>query len=117
MGNTGSSEKAETSPISKAKLLLSDGDVTEAFSVLKKATEKGDVMACYHCGFMMIQGIGCETDLKGGLELIEKGMKLQESSDISCKSDESDTELFQPQAVFLSSLFFILMNLFLCFTH
>ena len=47
------------SPIIEAKSFLSQGNVTRAFGVLKKGAENGDVMACFDCGFMMIQGIGC----------------------------------------------------------
>ena len=74
------------SPVIEAKSFLSQGDETGAFAVLKKAAENGDVMACYDCGFMMIQGIGCEKDQYEGLELIETGRKLEkESSDNSWK--------------------------------
>ena len=57
-------------------------------------------MACYDCGFMMIQGIGCEKDWEEGLKLISKGVKLEEESDgISWTSDGSVSELFEPQSV------------------
>ena len=52
--------------IIEAKFLLSNGDEARALAVLKKAAESGDVMACYDAGFMMIQGIGCDKDPKGG---------------------------------------------------
>ena len=108
MGNTFSSEDTGGSPIIEARSLLSQGDVTGAFDVLKKAAEHEDVMACYDCGFMMIQGIGCEKNWKGGLELISKGMELEkESEDMSWKSDGSASELFEPQSMNLSSLFFV----------
>ena len=110
MGNTESSQKEDTgiSPIIKAKSLLSKGNVTKAFSVLKKAAENGDVMACFDCGFMMIQGIGCEMDWEGGLELISKGVELEnESPDMSWKSDGSASELFEPQLMDIQSLFFV----------
>ena len=118
MGNTGSS------PIIEAKSPLSSGDVAGAFGVLKKGAENGDVMACYDCGFMMIQGIGCEKDWKGGLEWISKGVELEkESSDMSWKSDGSSSELFEPQSMDLNRLL-LLMNMdlndhisFLEFTH
>ena len=101
------------SPIIEAKSLLSQGDEAGAFAVLKKAAEHGDVMACYDCGFMMIQGIGCKKDREGGLELISKGVELEkESEDMSWKSDGSASELFEPQSMDLSSLF-LLMNLVL----
>ena len=107
MGNT------ESSPINEAKSLLSNGDIAEAFAVLKKAAGHGNVMACYDCGFMMIQGIGCEKNWKGGLELISKGMELEkESEDMSWKSDGSASELFEPQSMNLSCLF-LLMNVVL----
>ena len=99
-------EDTEVSPIIEAKLLLSNGDVAEAFAVLKKGAEDGDVMACYDCGFMMIQGIGCEVDRQGGLELISIGMKLEEESeDMSWKSGGSVSELFEPQKMRFFSLF------------
>ena len=113
MGNTKSSQKEDTrgSPILEAKSLLSQGDNAGACGVLKKAAEHGDVMACYDCGFMMIQGIGCDKDWRGGLELLSKGVELEkESEDMSWKSDGSASELFEPQSMKLSSLF-LLMNL------
>ena len=101
------------SPIIEAKSLLSQGDATGAFGVLKKAAEHGDVMACYDCGFMMIQGIGCEKDWEGGLELLSKGVELEkESEDMSWKSDGSASELFEPQSMSLNCLR-LLMNLVL----
>ena len=101
------------SPIIEAKSLLSQGDVTGAFGVLKKAAEHADVMACYDCGFMMIQGIGCEENWRGGLKLLSKGMELEkESEDMSWKSDGSASELFEPQSMDLSCLF-LLVNLVL----
>ena len=96
-------EDTEISSIIKAKSLLSNGDEAGAFTVLKKGAKSGDVMACYDCGFMMIQGIGCEKDLKGGIELISKGVKLEEKSGkMSWKSDGSVSELFEPQSMDLS---------------
>ena len=97
------------SPIIEAKSLLSNGDVAGAFGVLKKGAEDGNVMACFDCGFMMIQGIGCEKDWEGGLELISKGVELEkESSNMSWKSDGSVTQLFQPQKMDLYCLFLLL---------
>ena len=113
MGNTESSERQESSPIVEAKSLLSNGNRAKAFAVLKKAAEDGNVMACYNCGYMMIQGIGCFRNEKEGLELISKGVKLEkQSKDMSWKSDESVTELFHPQYMHLESLS-LLINLFL----
>ena len=101
------------SPIIKAKSLLSNGDVAGAFGVLKKGAENGDVMACFDCGFMMIQGIGCEKDWKGGFELISKVVKLEkESEGMSWRSGGSVIELFEPQSMSLSGLF-LLMNVVL----
>ena len=98
-------KKQRISPIIEAKSLLLKDDVVGAFAVLKKGAEGGDVMACYDCGFMMIQGIGGERDWKGGLEMISKGMKLEnESKDISWKSDGSVSELFEPQSMNLNCL-------------
>ena len=95
------------SPIIEAKALLSQGDTAGAFAVLKEAAEKGDVMACYDCGFMMIQGIGCETNQGGGFKLISKGMKLEkETEDMNWKLNGSVSELFEPQSMDLSCLFF-----------
>ena len=105
MGNTFSSEDTRGSPIVEAKSLLSQGDKAGAFDVLKKAAEHGDVMACYDCGFMMIQGIGCRKNLREGLKLLSKGVELEkESEDMSWKSDGSASELFEPQSVNLSGL-------------
>ena len=50
-------------------------------------------MACYDCGFMMIQGIGCEKDWEEGLDLMNKGVRLEkESEDMSWKSDGSASD-------------------------
>ena len=106
-------KRQRTSPVIEAKSLLSQGDEAKAFDVLKKAAKHGDVMACYDCGFMMIQGIGCEKNLRGGLKLLSKGVELEkESEDMSWKSDGSASELFEPQSMNLSGLF-LLMNLVL----
>ena len=106
MGNTESSEDTGGSPIIEAKSLLSNGKVTRAFAVLKEAAENGNVMACYDCGFMMIQGIGCIKYRKGGFELISKGMELEkESKNMSWKSDGSVSELFEPQSMVLNCPF------------
>ena len=79
---------------------------TGAFAVLKKAAKNGDVMACHDAGFMMIQGIGCDKDLRGGLELMSKGTKLEgDSEDLSWKSDGSATELLEPQSMFIGCEF------------
>ena len=94
------------SSIIEAKSLLSKGDVAGAFSVLKKGADNGNVMACFDCGFMIIQGIGCEKNWKGGLQLIYKGMELEKQpSNIHWKSDGSVTEFLKPQSIFLPSLF------------
>ena len=99
-------EDPEIFPIIEAKSLLSNGDEAGAFAFLKKAADCGDVMACYDAGFMMIQGIGCEKDLRGGLELMCKRMKLdKESEDLNWKSDGSATELLEPQSMFIGGVF------------
>ena len=101
-------EDTGTSPVIEAKSLLSKGDVEGAFAVLKEGAENGNVMACFDCGFMMIQGIGCKNNRDGGFQLISKGVKLEEESkDVSWKSNGSVTELFKPQSVDLGRLFFI----------
>ena len=106
-------KRQRTSPVIEAKSLLSQGDEAGAFGVLKKAAKHGDVMACYDCGFMMIQGIGCKQNWRGGLKLLSKGVELEkESEDMSWKSDGSASELFEPQSMNLSCLF-LLMNLVL----
>ena len=112
MGNSESSEQGQkqgdtgTSPIVEAKSLLSNGDQAGAFAVLKEAAENGNVMACYDCGFMMVQGIGCKKDWGGGLELIEKGRKLEgQSKNMNWKSDGSVTELLEPQTIKTIGLF------------
>ena len=103
-------ENTGVSPIIEAKSLLSDGDVEGAFAVLKEGAENENAMACYDCGFMMIQGIGCEKNREEGLELMSKGMKLEEeSSDMSWRSCGSATELLGPQTMNLYCLF-LLMN-------
>ena len=104
-------KKRRTSPIIKAKSLLSNGDEGGAFGVLKKGAESGDVMACYDSGFMMIEGIGCGVDWRGGFELMGRGRELEEETeDMSWKSNGSVSELFEPQSMDLYSLF-LLMNM------
>ena len=100
-------KKQKISSFIEAKSLLSKGDVAGAFAVLQEGARNGNVMACFDCGFMMIQGIGCKKDWKGGLELISKGVELEkQSSDMSWKSDGSISELFEPQSMNLSRLSF-----------
>ena len=69
-------KKARTLSIMKAKSLFSNGDVERAFAVLKKSSLKGDGLACFDAGFMMIQGIGCERDCEGVMKLLGKGCDL-----------------------------------------
>ena len=105
MGNT------ESSLIIEAKSLLSKGDEAGAFGVLKKGAENRNVMACFDCGFMMIQGIGCEKDWEGGLKLMSKGAEVEkEPSDMDWKSYGSASELFEPQKMYLYDLL-LLMNM------
>ena len=100
-------KKQRISPIIKAKSLLSNGDKAGAFAVLKKGAESGYVMACYDVGFMMIQGIGCDVDWKGGIEFVSKGSKLEEESpDMSWELCGSATELIEPQSMFVGGLLF-----------
>ena len=100
-------EDTGISPIIEAKSLLSNGNEAGSFAILKEAADDGNVMACYDCGFMMIQGIGCKKKtVECGFELMYKGMKLEEqSSDMSWKSNGSASELFEPQSMNLSRLF------------
>ena len=99
-------KKQGTSPIIEARTLLSNGDERGAFSVLREGADVGNVMACYDCGFMMIQGIGCKRDWRRGLELIEKGTKLEEQEgDEGWKSDGSATDVLGPQSMNLRGLF------------
>jgi hypothetical protein len=99
-------KKRRTSPIIEAKSLLSNGDEGGAFGVLKKGAESGDVMACYDSGFMMIEGIGCSVDWRGGLELMGRGRELEEETeDMSWKSNGSVSELFEPQSMFIGGEF------------
>ncbi len=102
-----------TSPIIKAKSLLSNGDEAEALAVLKEIASQGNVMACYDAGFMMIQGIGCFKDLRGGLELMRKGTKLEEDSEeTSWGLYGSATALIEPLTMFVGGEF-SLVNLIL----
>ena len=98
-------KRQRISPIIEAKSLLSQGDVAGAFGVLKEGAEHGNVTACFDSGFMMIQGIGCDKDWKGGFKLFSKGVKLEKESGVmSWKSDRSASELFEPQSMNLSGL-------------
>ena len=99
-------EKQGTSPIIESRSLLSNGDEKGALAVLRKAAGVGNVMTCYDCGFLMIQGIGCEEDWRGGLVLLAQGRKLEEKEE-NCvwKSDGSATDVLGPQSMNLSCLF------------
>ena len=100
-------KKQRTSPVIEAKSLFSNGDEEGAFAVLKKGAENGDVMACYDCGFMMMQGIGCDKSWSQGIKLAFKGMELErEVSDMSWKSEGSISELFEPQSMDLPCMFY-----------
>ena len=100
-------EKQGTSPIIESRSLLSNGDEKGALAVLREGAGVGNVMACYDCGFLMIQGIGCKKKhLKRGLELLAQGVKLEEQEeDYVWKSDESATDVLGPQSMDLSCLF------------
>ena len=112
-----SSRQNGLSPINSAKSLLSNGDAEGALAVLKKAADEGDVMACFDGGFMMIQGIGCERDVEGGLELMKKGEKLKEKMKDDYdywKYDGSVTDVLDEQTMsFIGLLLFVIRYLFL----
>ena len=101
-------EKQDLSPIIEARPLLSRRRKRGALDFLRKAAGEGNVMACYDCGFLMIQGIGCKEDIKGGLELLAQGTKFEEDEeDCVWKSDGSATDVLGPQSMDLSGLFLI----------
>ena len=107
MGNSQPKQnKQRISLIIEASTLLLNGDERGAFAVLREGADGGNVMACYDCGFMMIQGIGCEEDWEGGLKMIERGRKLEEQEeDEGWKSDGNATDVLGPQSMNLSGLF------------
>ncbi len=77
-----------------------------SFAVLREAALEGNVMACFDAGFMMIQGIGCKKNWKGGMKLLEKGCSLVRDLKDDCwRADGSVSELFEPQSMDLKSLF------------
>ena len=90
----------------RAKPLFSKGHVEGAFAVLREAALEGNVVACLDAGFMMMQGIGCEKDWKGGWELLKKGSSLVGDSKDDCwKRDQSVSVFFEPQSMDFNSLF------------
>ena len=94
------------SSIIEAKSLFSNGDVKRAFAVVREGALRGNVMACFDCGFMMIQGIGCRKDWKGGISLLKKGCDLMRELNDDCwRGDGSLSELFEGQSMDLRSLF------------
>jgi len=96
---------ARTSPIIQAKYLFSKGDVEGTFAVLKEGALSGNAMACFDAGLMMIQGIGCGKDLKGGLLLLKKGCEVVKGSKDDCwKGDGSVSELFEGLSMDLGGL-------------
>ena len=96
------------SPICEAKFLVSSGNTEGALVILKEAACDGNLMACFDGGFMMVQGIGCKRDVKGGLELVRKGMELKKiTRDGGWRRDGSVTEVMEEQELHLSSLFFL----------
>jgi len=114
MGNSESSEDNSQPDqqvgvfISEIKALLSNGDEKRAFDDLMKRARAGNAMACYDCGFMMIQGIGCERDWREGMELVKKGHVLAEKKkNENWKKQGSVTDVIEPQTVNLRSLFFV----------
>ena len=109
-----SSKQHGLSPINEAKSLLSSGDAEGALGILKKAADEGDVMACFDGGFMMIQGIGCDMDRKGGLKLMRKGEELKEKmkDDDLWKHDGSVTDVMDEQTMnFVGLLLFMIKDL------
>ena len=98
--------KQGTSPIIEARSLLLKRERGTALAVLREAADAGNVMACYDCGFLMIQGIGCEKNQRGGLELLAQGRKLEEEEEGTVwKSDGNATDVLGPQSMNLNSLF------------
>ena len=65
---------------------------------------------------MMIQGIGCERDVEGGLELMKKGEKLKKmmkDNDDLWKHDGSVTDVLDEQTMHLGGLLlFVMIDLF-----
>ena len=99
-------KEASTSPIIEAKSFFTKGDVEQAFGVVREGALRGNVMACFDAGFMMIQGIGCEVDWSEGLKLLEKGCSLMRDSKDDCwRRDGSLSELFESQSMNSSGLF------------
>ena len=116
MGNSESSQKQEPKPSSsiRQKSSLSKEEAEEILASLKNDASKGNVMACYDAGFMMIQGIGCWRDWKGGLQLIIQGSTLEsDKKDESWKSDKSVTKRIGPQTMFLRGLFLWICDVFI----
>ncbi len=73
-------------------------------------------MACFDAGFMLIQGIGCEKDREGGMELLVKGCLLVRDSKDECwKGDGSVSELFEPQSMYLCCLLLCYVELMLMY--
>ena len=118
MGNSESSKAASNKCIIEAKSFLSNGDERGAFAVLRKGADGGNVMACYDCGFMMIQRIGYEKKDLRGLELIWKGRKLEEQEgDEGWKSEGSATDALEPQCVYFHCLFSWISTFHFSFTN
>ena len=87
-------KKQGASPIIEARSLLSNGDEGGALAVLREAAGVGNVMACYDCGFLMIQGIGCvinSNNRKEGLKYFAQGRKLKEKEESPCYSERRST--------------------------
>ncbi len=108
-----SSKQHGLSPINEAKSLLSNGDAEGALGVLKKASDEGDVMACFDGGFMMIQGIGCEMDKFGGVSLMKKGEQLKEKMKDDYddwKYDGSVTDVLDELTMSLRSLLLFMIK-------
>ena len=111
----GTSSTEEMMKRNEAMSLLLNGDAAGAFALLKEKAESGNIIACYDAGFMMMQGIGCESNLQEGLKYMEKGMKLEEDDKSRIwKSDVSVTKLGVRQSTDLSCL--LLRNMF-CFDY
>ena len=102
-----SSTLITASSFDKVERLLLRNDLEGALTFFKEAGKKGDMMACFYGGLMMIRGIGCTKDVSAGVEMMKKGAALKEilkGDERKCYSNT--TEAMIEQLMNLPGLFF-----------
>jgi len=106
-------KRRKISVIAEAKKFLSKGDLPRTFDILSKGAEKGDVMACFDAGLILLKGVGSFHDEKEGLKLIKRGMELKKAQPKEDWSSEGSViEAMKMDSLELNCLFLVTFFVF-----